>query len=258
MKRLPIASSILICFVLFGFEVFAQTTTWTGVSGSNWHNAANWTMGIPDLSKEANILFGSHVDIGLAVMAKRVRNEGTLTILSSASLDIENSPMTGLVNYGDLFIAGNLDMKGMGQNALENFPSGTIRLLNGGVLSIGDIVQIVIGKGIVNYGLLENQIGAQIVIQHTHMAAIENISGSISNAGTINIQRIQAEGISNKGLFDNVSGALSIKHTSAARIRNAGSMNNQALILIDSVDQIGFANGVASGVFLAGQLINLS
>lgn len=51
---------IFLFLLLTGFSVYGQNT-WTGGNSSNWHDAGNWTGGIPNASDDVEIPAGSTV-----------------------------------------------------------------------------------------------------------------------------------------------------------------------------------------------------
>ena len=96
-------SSILLLLTI-SVSISAQTTTtWVGsLSDTDWHNASNWTAGIPNGSTVAIINNGGLVIISQDAIVASVRLEGSGGILNiDASLTIDPqgatpSPITGI------------------------------------------------------------------------------------------------------------------------------------------------------------------
>ena len=164
-------SSILLLLTI-SVSISAQTTTtWVGsLSDTDWHNASNWTAGIPDGSTVAIINNGGLVIISQDAIVASVRLEGSGGILNiDASLTIDPqgatpSPITGIemielssfINIGDAGLlaisnANNVGINVLGQIindgqitidncniGLNNGTSGNARLENRGKISISN------------------------------------------------------------------------------------------------------------------------
>lgn len=53
MKKLLNLGCLLFALLFSSYQSFSQSTSWKGITNSNWNLAANWTNGIPDNTKDA-------------------------------------------------------------------------------------------------------------------------------------------------------------------------------------------------------------
>jgi hypothetical protein len=190
-------------------------TTWTGAVSTNWNTAANWTAGVPTAALDAFIpdVVNDPVISATAGLAKSVNVQpgGSLTIAVTGSLTINGNFGRGIVNQG------------------------TVQ--NNGVITIGNVSALG-ASGIRNEAIFNNNAGAQINIDRAAAseAALDNVSGSFTNKGTITIGAGAASGqygISNTATFSNTGGQIKIDRVTALALYNyTGTFTNAAGITI--------------------------
>ncbi|MEO1260792.1 MAG: T9SS type A sorting domain-containing protein [Bacteroidota bacterium] len=167
--------------LLLTINANSQTHTWTGASSSLWNVPLNWSpIGTPGMNDQVIIEdISIHAPIltnVVAVVSVTIKDGATLTIQSTATLDIDNSPADGLVvegnatlyNYGEITIG---QTSGIVNSGIEN--DGTI-YNDGGLIQIDNTA-----IGIENDGNSEfyNENGGQVLIGETGVLtgnAIEN------------------------------------------------------------------------------------
>ena len=249
-------SFLFLLLVLSISTIKSQTTIWTGASSTNWHDASNWTAGIPDYSLQAQMNLSAIVDVYTSAQAKSVVNAGQIEIHSSGALDIQGASNFGFRNSGVLLNSGTISIKGVGNDGLFNDPMGQVKQLNGAQLIIGDPILFVLGNGIENYGSIDNQTGASILIQNLSESGLFNVDGDILNIGTLSIKKIASNGLYNTGTLTNF-GLVSIDQIMLVGLLNGGEIYNSAQCIIEHINSVGLMNGIdSSGVFKDGLFIN--
>ncbi|MBN2570050.1 MAG: hypothetical protein JXB42_11525, partial [Deltaproteobacteria bacterium] len=140
MKRALFA---ILALVLLSFSAFGQVKTFTGPSGGNWHNPANWTPpGVPNFDDNVHIETGVNVNVeGLGVDANVLINDGQIDNAGHINVCGE------MFNDGVINNAGNLNV-----GDLANFENA----------EINDAVNIVVANGMMNDGLILGKEGENL------------------------------------------------------------------------------------------------
>ena len=209
-------------------SLFAQSTLWNGFASSDWNNPSNWNAGVPNATKDANIVNSGGnnpvISAGGATAKSVFVTEGTsLTITASGTLAINGGATRGL--------------------RIE--PGGTVN--NSGVLNIGNLFAIGGGSGILNQGVFNNNASGQISINRA-VTGLDNRS-TFNNSGTISIGQIAGvtgNGLYNQAAFNNFTGGqIHIDNPSLNAILNqTGTFTNQANITIGNAAIIGSTGGI--------------
>ncbi|MES2776941.1 MAG: hypothetical protein V4722_22380 [Bacteroidota bacterium] len=149
--------------VILSYQPLALNT-WTGTVSTAWNIAGNWSGGVPDASDDVTIpnVANDPVISNNAAVAKSVKLQsgGTLTIVAAGILTVNGGSSYGLWNQG----------------TVNN--SGTIR--SGTTGSTGSY-------GIYNEAVFNNNSGSMLQADRAAIAGIDLYSGTMANAGTINI-----------------------------------------------------------------------
>jgi type IX secretion system substrate protein len=117
MKKLTLS---LITFLVF-LSVFSQnTTTFTGAVSIDWHDANNWTNGVPDATKTAIVTAGSTVHADATITAGGITNSGTMHIYVCHDVN------AGSINNSGSIYLGNNKIKGIGEGKININNSGNI------------------------------------------------------------------------------------------------------------------------------------
>src|SRR5258708_1794916 len=101
MKKLLHLSSLLLLIILLvsSQSGSAQSTSWKGTTNVNWNNAANWTNGIPDATKD--VIVGDANFTGI--------NQPKVNVASTVkSITIGGAVATTVTMTRGLTISGNL------------------------------------------------------------------------------------------------------------------------------------------------------
>ncbi|WAC14830.1 T9SS type A sorting domain-containing protein [Dyadobacter pollutisoli] len=137
---------------------------WNGSVSSEWHDAANWSVGVPDPNSEVTIpdVANDPVIYAPGAVAKSVivKSDAVLTVTILGALSVNGALNQGVWNQGTI------------QN------NGTINIGNTG--NVGNY-------GIYNEGVLNNNIGARIKINRVTTSGIALSSNTVTNSGDITI-----------------------------------------------------------------------
>ncbi|MCR9289042.1 MAG: T9SS type A sorting domain-containing protein [Bacteroidetes bacterium] len=250
------------CYILT-----AQTTTWTGITNTNWEISSNWTSGTPDATKNAIIpnVASNDPEIanGVIAFAKSVtvNANSSLTIQNGASLTIDDSPSNGILNNGNLNNFGLIvigAIQGTGFNGIyndgliNNYQNAEIQI--NGTISVGlynnfnrtfnNYGKIIIGLNkktihscLVNRSQFYNKVGGEIQLEESDFLGINNLDGTFTNSSKIIIgvnKKPSLSGIHNRDSFKNeMTGDIQIEETSGSGIRNiTGTFTNNGKITI--------------------------
>ncbi len=114
MKKLLNTGCLLLIVLLVSIQCgLAQSTSWKGTTNLNWNNAANWTNGIPDATKD--VILGDANFTGI--------NQPKVNVVSSCkSLTIGGAVATTLTMTRGLTISGSVTIN---TNGTFNHPSAT-------------------------------------------------------------------------------------------------------------------------------------
>ncbi len=146
-----------------------QLLTWTGAKNTTWNDACNWSPVL--VPTETN-------DV---VIPSAPVNQPTLSVNNAVvkSVEVQSGATFTIASSGQLSINGFRDIEG-----LENvsfFSYGTVE--NNGKLLIGN-TGLVGFRGISNYSTFNNNVGSEINIDNTTVAAID-LGGTFTNSGQI-------------------------------------------------------------------------
>ncbi|MEM0992473.1 MAG: hypothetical protein AAGI49_05520, partial [Bacteroidota bacterium] len=287
MMKIQFKFSVLFLFFLFAFQSlsYAATITWTGDVSSEWFNAGNWSSTIPQPSDDVIIPAGRPndpvVEFFTQIASMTVESGATVTIISS-TLSINNASGVGLDNSGTINNAATINIQNTTDNGIFNQSGASFT--NDGVIFIAGSLSSVGSNGILNEGTgtqfqnnnridirqaganaLQNQggaqftnaVGATINIGQTTATisgdGIVNLSSgtTFTNSGTILIDKISNNGISNEGTFNNAANSVlnigqNDGNIGANGILNFDSFINSGTINIDNVSNDGISNSINS------------
>ncbi len=233
LSRRILTTSLALCGFVVG--TFAQTT-WTGAPDGVWHEAGNWSNGLPGAGNPASIPVGAQVDVIEALEAFSVVNAGTITLSARAEFrgDFANR---GVVraggqqirtsgrakNTGEIYGIGRLDIFGEFVNSGSIVQTGGGQLLNMGSFRneglIENVELIKNNKKFFNAGRISNGPGGKI----ENNSRFENIvDGHISNLYLF----INKAELINRGFFEN-----GVSFVNEASFRNYGFLSNVGDIL---------------------------
>lgn len=264
----PISYIFLKRFFLFAsvsslltIELYAQSTSWTGATNTDWNTNSNWSAGVPLSTTDVFITNVTNDPvISSAAVAQTVYiNAGALlTISATFSLTIIGSTATQsiwnigtLSNYGIININSSVSVGNYGifnQATLNNYPGAVInidRCLFAGLLNSGTLANdgtIIIGAttsvatyGIYNIATFNNNNGGIIKIDRSIYSGIYN-TGVITNVATITIGAVANIGnycfINEATVNNNTGGVINLDRASNNALFNNGIINNLAMINI--------------------------
>ena len=253
-------------------SLFAQSTLWNGFASSDWNNPSNWNAGVPNATKDANIVNSGGnnpvISAGGATAKSVFVTEGTsLTITASGTLAINGGTAEGLridpggtvtnsgvLNIGNLFVGNGTYNQGIyNQGVFNNNASGQITVdrattglvnrstfNNYGTIRIGQIAGVS-GNGLHNLATFNNFTDGQIHIDNLSLIAIQNSGGTFTNEANITIGNAaiigSTGGIENfsGGTFNNTAGEIKIDRAFSYGLKNQNAtFTNQATITIGS------------------------
>lgn len=229
-----------------GLCAIAGTRTWTGAISTAWEEPGNWSPNCVPTANDDVIIPDTDNDPiignGVAALAKSGSASGgaLLNITSGGSLTIADADSDGLsLNGATLNNSGVLTINGTGRHGIQL--NGTFNNLSGGVVNIDGTASNGINpggqfqnQGIVNIGqqasigsigwyleagTFTNSAGAEVHIDNTGSDGFNNIFGSVSNEGTINIgqnggmNNIGGIGLLSVDQFHNLAGVINIDNT---------------------------------------------
>ena len=224
-KLLGLASLLLLCFS----QVTALTTTWLGTVDNDWNNPANWNMGVPTATDQANINNVANPPIinTTAVAQKMVITPGaTVIVLANATLTIDGmnvTPQPQLVISGTLINRGTVDVSnstniGIQVNGgnLDNRGPGTVFISN----TVNDPLRVVSSGTVINNGVI-------------NIDATTSTANPGTPAGPHGILNTQGSTFTNNLLISIIGGSAA----NGSSIRNSALfINNEcALIEIDGL-----------------------
>jgi hypothetical protein len=209
-------------------------TTWTGGFDTDWNNAANWSLGIPDISSDVTIPDVANDPVIGSGTAKTksvtIAGGSVLTVEGVAGLTIQNADAKGLDNQGTVLNKGTIVIIGPGADGLFN--GGTVQ--NSGTINVGNVA----GKyGIDNRGTFKNKAGGLITIDDVGDTGIFHFSGEFTNEASIKIGstgQVGSVGLTSASVFNNTaSGQITIDRAWIWGLSHySGDFNNQGNISI--------------------------
>ncbi|HWV30088.1 MAG TPA: hypothetical protein VN038_10560, partial [Dyadobacter sp.] len=209
-------------------------TTWTGEFDTDWNNAANWSLGIPDISSDVTIPDVTNdpvIGSGTAKTKSVIIASGSmLTVEGVAGLTIQNADAKGLDNQGTVLSKGTIVINGSGADGFFN--GGSVQ--NSGTINIGNVA----GKyGIDNRGTFKNKAGGLITIDDVGDTGIIHFSGEFTNEASIKIgstEKVGSVGLTSASVFNNTaSGQITIDRAWFVGLSHySGDFNNQGSISI--------------------------
>jgi regulation of enolase protein 1 (concanavalin A-like superfamily) len=240
-----------VCLALFllllsGSPASGQKT-WTGTVNSDWHTAGNWMpTGVPNsthIVQIPNTINSPTISAVAMVRTLVVGPSAVLTIMPAGSLDINDSQLDGILNFGTI--------------------------TNRGIIAISNAEE----DGIYTEGIFHNEAGGYITVNFVEGEGIWLAGGSFTNKGVIDIggldfSFIGRDGIDVRAPFTNdVGGVIYINrcesdgldvlsngvflNKGAIHIANDGFIDNDALEVEGSFTnqgEIHIGAGAAVGV----------
>jgi hypothetical protein len=198
-----------------------DTITWTGASGTNWNNGANWTGGfVPTAADNAIIPNNSSVNLSsgnFSVLTLTVGTNSTLTIVSGSSLTIE-----GGTNNGTIAGAGTLNFIG---TSLGNNGTISVSAVNAQVGTSAN--KVLTGSGGFTGNLLTISGGITFAIQSNHQFnAIDIQSNAILDATSRTLNLRGANPLQGDGFIENTFGTIIFDGAAAQTVARSVTFNN--------------------------------
>lgn len=173
-------------------------------------------------------------------MAYGIQNDAAFSNSGSGQIKIDRSTATGLWNNGGTF-------------------TNTATLSIGSTAAIGDRCVYNTANGTFN-----NNTGGVINANNANLYAVEHVSGTFSNAATINIGSAASSGtygLRNSSTFNNnTGGVIKIDRSTSFGLRNnAGTFTNAGTLIIGSLAAVG-TTGISNAAMInnnAGATINI-
>ncbi|MEO1262137.1 MAG: MopE-related protein [Bacteroidota bacterium] len=228
--RLPGLTSLLL---LLCFYASAINTTWLGTVDNDWHNAANWDLGVPGPNDQATIAMSSNNPIitTTAVAQKIIINtDAGLVVLANATLTVDQMnvlPQPGLDINGTLFNRGTINVLNSTNIGITVRAGGDLQNRGTGTISISNTVNDpmrVLGSATNNGQLFIDMSGSGMDTR----GIIVSIAGSFTN-----------------NLLLSITGGVSGPNGSSIRNNNEFINSECALIEIDGrlINNGNFTNG---------------
>ncbi|HPH92255.1 MAG TPA: fibronectin type III domain-containing protein [Ferruginibacter sp.] len=143
----------------------STSTTWTGLTNSNWDEAGNWSSCVPNASLEVTIAAGTPNAPVLNVDAE----VNSLTIADGATLSLSNKTLTingGFTGTASSTLTGSDEASLVLNSSASLISSAPIRLknlvINGGVTTLASAVEITGGTATADPGEVSVLSGAQL------------------------------------------------------------------------------------------------
>ncbi len=269
------AGLILLVSLLLGTQVLrAQTTTWTGSTGTNWNTATNWSGGEVPVAADEVVIPGAPANqpvINTAAVARTitVQSGATLTVQAAGSLTLNGSAIQAIHNQGTVQNHGNIvigNTAGVGQTGVRNDAvfhnnsGGTISIdqsTHYGLRNLGSIFtnagKITIGgnAGAGNVGLFHengtftNDSDAEISVDRSNIYGLEQDGGTFTNAGKITMGAnagLGGYGLASDGVFNNnSSGEINIGYVNIGLWNFDQAFNNWGKINLGIINDLGLA-----------------
>jgi hypothetical protein len=180
----------MIVLIQFGFiQTNAQTTTWTGITSSNWNVASNWDNGIPTATYNVIVNtapFNPQINSTVSIQSLTLQTGANLGLVTGSLTVSTNS-----INQGTVVLNG---ANWINQGDLQN--SGTIQ--------IGINRTLRLSTNLINNGVIS---GANPSVLELNSTGIQTVSGT----GTANLnQLVKAQGQLNLEQDINVGQTLNI------------------------------------------------
>ncbi|MCA0230732.1 MAG: T9SS type A sorting domain-containing protein [Bacteroidetes bacterium] len=251
-KHCKIAFLLSLCLLLgmsISQPLLAQKT-WTGAAGTaDWNIANNWNpAGVPTATDDVVI---ETVNTGrlYPIISTTDAKAKSVLVLANSSLTIANTGQLTINDSRPYFLTGSV------------FVLGTLE--NNGKLVLGN--ESTLGQyGVFNSGVFNNKTGAELRIDRTTQAAINNAgTGVITNEGKILLgetQSIGSVGLQTDGNIANkAGGVIQIDRASSVGlgVSDGATFTNEGVIKIGSLESVGFTGIAQEGSFdnkLGGQI----
>lgn len=209
-----------------------QTTSWkdTTPGGADWHNAANWTAGIPTSSSTVQIQNGGKANITTTDAVTSLlyvgnTGAGSIDIASGGVLTSSSHSYLGYAGHsGTATVSGTWSANNLyvGRNA-----QGTLTIENGGIVTVAGTLQVgsdqAAGNGTLNLesgGRLDIGASNKMTLAYASGSqAVVNIKGGALNAASI---ETRAAGGTGTVIFNHGLGSYEFKNDNNTAIQILG------------------------------------